>query len=246
VEGDPVRFVDPRGLSKDGGGNSGDNPVYYEDLSISEQLAFDVNACSGSVYLYMDIDGCMRGMLLVVGTVEGARAIGYIPSLVRGGARGVRNIWSWSSRAAINTKVFLRERVAPNGASISDIINNTKGYLARLRPGGANVGGDPASLLYEGRLNAKRILELVPQGTENIFITNERLTKGVKYRYTTNGARYEIKMHGPDPHVQAHYPGTNSARGWTAQIKVGNRYLKQDGSLTSNNMQNATHIPIDF
>ena len=33
------------------------------------------------------------------------------------------------------------------------------------------------------------------------------------------------------------YPGSNSGSGWTAQIKIGNKYLGQDGKLYKNNKQ---------
>lgn len=60
-----------------------------------------------------------------------------------------------------------------------------------------------------------------------------------------SGYKIKIKWHSPDANAAMKYPGSNSGSGWTAQIKIGNKYLGQDGKLYKDNKQNITHIPIE-
>ncbi|MCK6188167.1 hypothetical protein KZX66_10560 [Pseudomonas sp. EYE_354] len=60
-----------------------------------------------------------------------------------------------------------------------------------------------------------------------------------------NGQQVEIKWHAPDANAATNHVGSNSGSGWTAQIKIGNKLLGQDGVLYRR-ASNTTHIPVDF
>lgn len=120
----------------------------------------------------------------------------------------------------------------PNGQPSSNII-----------PLGKLTGDVPPTKLRGGRFNVNELMQTVPEGTKNTWIPTKRISNGFKYEFTQNGTNYTVKFHEPDPQAPN---GSNSASGWTAQIKVGDKYLKSDGSLTRNYSNNEVHIPIDF
>ncbi|WP_421535110.1 DUF637 domain-containing protein [Pseudomonas marginalis] len=101
------------------------------------------------------------------------------------------------------------------------------------------------SFINNGRINAADLQKLVPPGTPDLFKPSATITDGSKFQYTLNGQKVEIKWHAPDANAATNYVGSNSGSGWTAQIKIGNKLLGQDGVLYRR-ASNTTHIPVDF
>ena len=101
------------------------------------------------------------------------------------------------------------------------------------------------SFINNGRINAADLQKLVPPGTPDLFKPSATITDGSKFQYTLNGQRVEIKWHAPDANAAINHVGSNSGAGWTAQIKIGNKLLGQDGVLYRK-ASNTTHIPVDF
>ncbi|HEX3029390.1 MAG TPA: hypothetical protein VHT34_08825 [Clostridia bacterium] len=99
-------------------------------------------------------------------------------------------------------------------------------------------------LLKDGKIPLENLENMVPNGTVNGFKPSATITDGYKYNYTINGTKIEIKWHAPDANAAAKFPGSNSGSGWSAQIKVGNKLLGQDGKFY-NNPSNITHIPVE-
>ena len=99
--------------------------------------------------------------------------------------------------------------------------------------------------INNGRISAADLEKLVPPGTQNSFKPSGTIADGSKFQYIWNGQKVEIKWHAPDANAAAKFPGSNAGSGWTAQIKIGNKLLGQDG-LLYRQPSNATHIPVDF
>jgi len=99
--------------------------------------------------------------------------------------------------------------------------------------------------IKNGRIGAADLEKLVPPGTPNSFIPSGTIADGSKFQYKWNGQKVEIKWHAPDANAAAKFPGSNAGSGWTAQIKIGNKLLGQDG-LLYRQPSNTTHIPVDF
>lgn len=101
-------------------------------------------------------------------------------------------------------------------------------------------------VLNGGRINESDLRKLVPQGATDIFVSSESIRQGYKYEFYANGTKVQIKWHSPDQQAALKYPNSNSGRMWTAQIKVGNKYLGSDGNFYRNPQQNITHIPVNI
>lgn len=86
---------------------------------------------------------------------------------------------------------------------------------------------------------------LIPPGTPDGFKPSVNIVDGSKFNYVIGGQKVEIKWHSPDANAAAKFPDSNSASGWTAQIKIGGKLLGQDGRLYRK-PTNETHIPVDF
>lgn len=107
-----------------------------------------------------------------------------------------------------------------------------------------------SKLLSNGKISEFVLKNIIPPGAKNTFGATERIAEGYKYDLQMSNIwgrtkHIQIKWHSAD----AKWVGNalaNSGKGWTAQIKVGNKYLTTLGNLTKNNRQNITHIPIIF
>ncbi len=97
-------------------------------------------------------------------------------------------------------------------------------------------------VVKNGRTHVDDLTKLVPNGIDDIFVPGDRIAKGSKFKYEVNGQKVEVKWHSPDTGAPI---GSNSANGWTAQIKIKNKLLGQDGKLYRK-PSNLTHIPVDF
>lgn len=93
--------------------------------------------------------------------------------------------------------------------------------------------------LEDGYFNFETIRSMIPEGTPNTFYPSYG---GEKYFFRINGKRIVLKWHRPEFSGANTPPGSNSALYNTAQIRVGNRYLKEYGGFTTNNQTNSTHI----
>ena len=51
-------------------------------------------------------------------------------------------------------------------------------------------------------------------------------------------------MHEPDSEVATKFPNSPSGKGWTAQIRIGNKSLGSDGKWYKNQNKDVVHIPI--
>lgn len=99
-------------------------------------------------------------------------------------------------------------------------------------------------LLKDGKVPLENLQSMVRKDAVNTFKPSATITDGYKYYYTINGTKIEIKWHAPDANAAAKFPGNNSGSEWTAQIKVGNKLLGQDGKFYKN-YSNITHIPVE-
>jgi filamentous hemagglutinin len=124
-----------------------------------------------------------------------------------------------------------------------------EGPLGNLRgnvpsPSGRAVGTPPEELLSGGSLKVQDLMDIVPTGTDNTFIPSKTIVDGYKYSFSYNGVRYEVKIHSPDAVAASKFPGSNSGKQWTAQVKVNNKLLGSDGKYY-NKPSDLTHIPVD-
>jgi filamentous hemagglutinin len=101
------------------------------------------------------------------------------------------------------------------------------------------------TFINAGRISLEDLQRLIPPGTPNSFKSSATITAGSKFQFEINGQSVEIKWHAPDANAAEKFPGSNSGAGWTAQIKIGNKLLGQDGMLYRK-PSNSTHIPVDF
>lgn len=105
-----------------------------------------------------------------------------------------------------------------------------------------------SKLLSNGKISEFVLKRIVPAGAKNTFVSSANIADGYKYNLQMNrifgkSSVLEIKWHSPD----IRWIGdalSNSGQGWTAQIKIGSKYLTTLGNLVRNNRQNITHIPI--
>lgn len=109
---------------------------------------------------------------------------------------------------------------------------------------GRKVGTEPATLLKSGKLDAKDISDIIPEGAPNTWnpSSGTSFEKGFKYEWSHNGTKYHVHGHTTDPTAPV---GSNAANGWTVRVRIGNRWLKTDGTTTRNTTLygNETHIP---
>lgn len=136
-----------------------------------------------------------------------------------------------SLRAETNS---LRSRAASEGTS------NGNKSLTTYNPQFA-----AQQMLKDGKISLKSLENMVPNGASNGFKPSTTISDGYKYNYEINGTKIEIKWHAPDANAASKFPDSNSANGWTAQIKIGNKLLGQDGKFYRN-PSDITHIPVDF
>ncbi len=122
---------------------------------------------------------------------------------------------------------YLNQPAPFKPAAFVDVYSSAKGYISN------------------GRINAADLEKLMPPGTPNTFKTSATIADGSKFQYQWNGQIVEIKWHAPDVNAAQKFPGSNAGGGWTAQIKIGNKLLGQDGNLYRK-PSNITHIPVDF
>lgn len=116
--------------------------------------------------------------------------------------------------------------------------------FARMRGSRELVKYDPqfavSQALNGGKFDFDKIRVMIPKGTPNTFSPT---LGGEKYLFSINGTKVQLKWHTPEfsgvPPL-----GSNSSLFNTAQIKVGNRYLKQYGGFMRNQFSNETHIPL--
>ena len=114
------------------------------------------------------------------------------------------------------------------------------GRIAQVRLGNL-ISYGAGKLISSGVIFERDLLKLVPLGMENGFTPSERIEEGFKYETKFSGVRIQVKWHSPDIGTPE---GSNSRTGWTAQIKIGGRFLKSDGTFTRNRRENDAHIPI--
>ncbi|ERI09031.1 hypothetical protein [Aneurinibacillus aneurinilyticus] len=86
---------------------------------------------------------------------------------------------------------------------------------------------------------------MIPSNVSNTFKPTSTIVAGAKYEFTlADGQKAISRWHSPDSVAASKYPGSVSGTRWTAQIKIGNKQLKTDGTWTKNQSLNEVHIPI--
>ncbi|SCY34294.1 WXG100 family type VII secretion target [Paenibacillus polysaccharolyticus] len=107
-------------------------------------------------------------------------------------------------------------------------------------------------VLSGGKIKESYLKSLVPPKGINKFRADPGvIEEGFKYNFIHENKRIEIKWHSPQQNLRDILPEedlltSNSYNGWSAQIKIGKKYLGTDGQLYRNNQQNITHIPVDI
>ncbi|MGC7928068.1 T7SS effector LXG polymorphic toxin, partial [Lysinibacillus sp. VIII_CA] len=100
--------------------------------------------------------------------------------------------------------------------------------------------------LKNGEISMSNLESMIPSNIPNSFKPTDTITDGAKYEFTlADGQKAIIRWHSPDPIAASKYPGSASGSRWTAQIKIGNKQLKSDGTWTKNQSLNEVHIPIE-
>ncbi|WP_082849596.1 MULTISPECIES: polymorphic toxin type 30 domain-containing protein [unclassified Sulfitobacter] len=133
----------------------------------------------------------------------------------------------------------LREAGA-NGVKIRTNQSKEFGAYGKLRDQKARLSFTKS--ISHGRISESSLKSVVPQQSLNSFKKSPRISSGHKHKFRIKGRQVEVKWHSPDSSAPK---GSNSQRGWTAQIKIGNKLLGTDGKLY-NKHSNKTHIPVDF
>ncbi|PEY37286.1 hypothetical protein CN354_12680 [Bacillus cereus] len=86
---------------------------------------------------------------------------------------------------------------------------------------------------------------MIPSGIPDSIVPTGTIVDGTKYQFTlADGQKAIIRWHAPDLVAASKYPGSASGTRWTAQVKIGNKQLKIDGTWTKNQSLNEVHIPI--
>ncbi|MDP9514904.1 two-partner secretion domain-containing protein [Pseudomonas protegens] len=145
-----------------------------------------------------------------------------------------------------------KEVAVPSGAKWNTSVSQADGdfgALNQLAPINKPAFFDPknsaAGFISNGRIKAADLEKLIPPGVPDSFKSSAMIVDGSKFQYSFGGQKVEIKWHSQDLNAAVKYPGSNSGAGWTAQIKIGNKLLGQDGNLYRK-ASNLTHIPVDF
>lgn len=133
----------------------------------------------------------------------------------------------------------LREAGA-NGVKIRTNQSKEFGTYGKLRDQKARLSFTKS--ISNGRISESSLKSVVPQQSLNSFKKSPRISSGHKHKFRINGRQVEVKWHSPDSGAPK---GSNSQRGWTAQIKIGNKLLGIDGKLYKK-PSNKTHIPVEF
>ncbi|MBC1688683.1 hypothetical protein HB963_09415 [Listeria welshimeri] len=101
------------------------------------------------------------------------------------------------------------------------------------------------NLLDNGELSLKDLQNMIPEGTPNTFNPTTRIPEGAKYEFIlSDGQKATVRWHGPDSDAAIKYPNSVSGSKWTAQVKIGNKQIKVDGTWTKNQGLNEVHVPI--
>ncbi|MGP3784619.1 hypothetical protein [Paenibacillus sp. 1A_MP2] len=101
------------------------------------------------------------------------------------------------------------------------------------------------NLLKNGEIRITHLKSMIPKGIKNTFVKTDTIKVGAKYEFVlADGQKVIIRWHSPDPVAKMRYPGSASGTRWTAQIKIGNKQLKTDGTWTKNQSLDQVHIPI--
>ncbi|MCD2223141.1 hypothetical protein LAX75_00435 [Listeria cossartiae] len=101
------------------------------------------------------------------------------------------------------------------------------------------------NLLENGELSLKDLKNMVPEGTPNTFKSTTRIPEGAKYEFVlSDGQKASVRWHGPDSEAAIKHPNSVSGSRWTAQVKIGNKQIKVDGTWTKNQGLNEVHVPI--
>lgn len=148
-----------------------------------------------------------------------------------------------------------KTREQPAGNKISKTFNKAaekKQLTDTQKQAQQNFRGNNLPALYDVKLAAKQLLDngkisldrvkaFVPQNSPNLFRSSNTIGAGQKYQFGINGKKVEVKFHSPDANAAAKFPASNSGSSWTAQIKIGNKFLGSDGKFYRR-PNNLTHI----
>ncbi|WP_339276206.1 polymorphic toxin type 30 domain-containing protein [Paenibacillus sp. FSL W8-0426] len=149
-------------------------------------------------------------------------------------------------RKSSNVKIYLE-----NERLLSKSIHEHKLNMSTIVDNAGNFNL-AEGVLNGGRINESYLKGLVPPEGVNKFKPDPGIIEeGFKYNFLYENKKIEIKWHSPQQNLQGilteeELLTSNSYNGWTAQIKIGKKYLGTDGNLYRNNQQNITHIPVNI
>lgn len=112
----------------------------------------------------------------------------------------------------------------------------------KIDPSGGWAGEpliDLKSLVKNGKVSASDLEAAIPLETPNSWEATNPLggsyvnAEGYKFRWAgADGTKYEVWAHGKNPNAPA---GSNAANGPTVRIRIGNRFVLEDGSTVNKN-----------
>ncbi|OAZ49946.1 contractile injection system protein, VgrG/Pvc8 family [Paenibacillus polymyxa] len=148
---------------------------------------------------------------------------------------------STNTRKASNIKGYLKKEKEIVKSESNRSVNSSIETLTRDQ---ARQGAQ--DLLKNGEISLSNLESMIPPDTSSTFIPTSTINNGAKYEFLlADGQKAIIRWHSPDPIAASKYPGSVSGTRWTAQIKIGNKQLKTDGTWTKNQSLNEVHIPIE-
>ena len=141
-----------------------------------------------------------------------------------------------------------KKSIKKNGRKTSrlkDAIHKTKNTFKKLRQ--RLVQNKLKRALSGGKISLSKLKSIIPKNTPNKFRTGDgNIKHGQMYEFKMHGRNVRVKFHSPDKNAKRNDPSARSGKMWTAQVKVGNRFLGRDGKFYNKNWEkkNRTHIPV--
>ncbi len=98
-------------------------------------------------------------------------------------------------------------------------------------------------VLEDGGITLANVGKLVPTGTKQKFKAKAPYTDGFKYKWSVGSMEYTVYGHGPtvNPSVAA---TSDSKKGNLVRVKIGDKYLQADGSLSADAFSEEGHLSL--
>lgn len=130
----------------------------------------------------------------------------------------------------------------------NDIISLQSSLSNALSAGFCGPGASQTpNFLRNGRTTLNQIMSFIPNGTPNTWTPTQALPTGFNYQWRSNGVRFRVWGHGPNPNAPA---GSFSHNNPTATLRVNNRTVTTTGTTVGNanspTNRPLVHIPLDM